>query len=218
MISKEKVASKMPDSFDATLNIATQLTQRVGLNVAATYNPVMRDSFYALVPAEFKFYYTNVVRRCLNWYHGYVPEVHAPSVGIPSTNIGTMIVKEVTKLIYGGEVFFENKYAEKTNKKREYFFQMWSSILVNMMQAMEPKNKPKIIVVPAISEAVFEFIEYAKANPDLTFTVTRIGCGYAHYADSNIAPLFKGAPKNCQLPSSWRERLKYCENPVQDTL
>ena len=107
----------MPDSFDATLNIATQLTQRVGLNVAATYNPVMRDSFYALVPAEFKFYYTNVVRRCLNWYHGYVPEVHAPSVGIPSTNIGTMIVKEVTKLIYGGEVFFENKYAEKTNKK-----------------------------------------------------------------------------------------------------
>jgi len=107
----------MPDSFDATLNIATQLTQRVGLNVAATYNPVMRDSFYALVPAEFKFYYMNVVRRCLNWYHGYVPEVHAPSVGIPSTNIGTMIVKEVTKLIYGGEVFFENKYAEKTNKE-----------------------------------------------------------------------------------------------------
>ena len=109
----------MADSFDATLNIATQLTQRVGLNVAATYNPVMRDSFYALVPAEFKFYYHNVVRKCLNWYHGYVPEVHAPSVGIPSTKIGTMIVKEVTKLIYGGEVFFENKYAETSNNKNQ---------------------------------------------------------------------------------------------------
>jgi len=109
----------MADSFDATLNIATQLTQRVGLNVAATYNPVMRDTFYALVPAEFKFYYVNVIRKCLNWYHGYVPEVHAPSVGIPSTKIGTMIVKEVTKLIYGGEVFFENKYAEVSNNKKQ---------------------------------------------------------------------------------------------------
>ena len=48
---------------------------------------------------------------------------------------------------------------------------------------------------------------YARQNPDLTFNVTRIGCGLAGYRDEDIAPMFKDAPDNCQLPSEWKEFL-----------
>ena len=49
------------------------------------------------------------------------------------------------------------------------------------------------------------FIEYANAHPELTFEVTRIGCGLAGYKDGDIAPMFRGAPPNCVLPDGWRE-------------
>lgn len=49
-----------------------------------------------------------------------------------------------------------------------------------------------------------EFIEYAKENPDLKFRVTKIGCGLAGYNEEDIAPHFKDAPDNCELPENWR--------------
>jgi hypothetical protein len=51
---------------------------------------------------------------------------------------------------------------------------------------------------------VNNFIKYAVLNPDLTFQVTRIGCGLAGYDDADIAPLFEDAPVNCILPVGWR--------------
>lgn len=56
-----------------------------------------------------------------------------------------------------------------------------------------------------IESYVLLFIEYAKAHPNETFQVTRIGCGLAGYTDSDIAPMFKDAPDNCELPKGWRE-------------
>ena len=55
-----------------------------------------------------------------------------------------------------------------------------------------------------IQSYVAEFIDYANAHPELQFEVTRIGCGYAGYTDGQIAPFFKGAPSNCNLPLGWR--------------
>lgn len=49
------------------------------------------------------------------------------------------------------------------------------------------------------------FLEYAVAHPELRFNVTRVGCGLAGYTDKDIAPMFKGAPENCQLPVGWRD-------------
>jgi hypothetical protein len=54
-----------------------------------------------------------------------------------------------------------------------------------------------------IKPYVEDFITYARANPTLKFQVTRIGCGLAGYKDSDIAPMFKGVPPNCEMPTEW---------------
>ena len=54
---------------------------------------------------------------------------------------------------------------------------------------------------------VDDFTEYARSHPELTFLVTRIGCGIAGWTDDEIAPLFREASKldNVTLPESfWR--------------
>lgn len=56
-----------------------------------------------------------------------------------------------------------------------------------------------------IQKHVDVFKAFAADHPELTFEVTRIGCGLAGYTDSDIAPMFKGAPSNCQLPEGWRD-------------
>ena len=60
------------------------------------------------------------------------------------------------------------------------------------------------MTLPAIEKGVEYFLVYANKHPEHTFNVTRIGCGLAGYTDSQIAPMFKGAPINCNLPEGWR--------------
>lgn len=55
-----------------------------------------------------------------------------------------------------------------------------------------------------IEISVYRFIEYAKAHPELSFYVTRIGCGLAGYTDEQIGPFFQGCPDNCRLPLKWQ--------------
>lgn len=66
----------------------------------------------------------------------------------------------------------------------------------------------KTLPLDAIFNYVCEFLRYARANPDLRFFVTRIGCGLAGYKDEQIAPMFKGAPDNCDFPDEWKEFIK----------
>lgn len=47
--------------------------------------------------------------------------------------------------------------------------------------------------VETIKPYVDEFISFAKAHPEYTFFVTRIGCGIAGFSDEQIAPLFHDA-------------------------
>ena len=54
-----------------------------------------------------------------------------------------------------------------------------------------------------IRDAVNYFLEYAREHPELTFLVTRIGCGLAGYTDADISPMFANAPANCDLPDGW---------------
>ncbi len=59
--------------------------------------------------------------------------------------------------------------------------------------------------VETIRPYVDEFIEFAKKNQNLTFLVTRIGCGIAGFDDKDIAPLFEQAhdAENIILPPGW---------------
>ena len=59
--------------------------------------------------------------------------------------------------------------------------------------------------VDAIKPYVDEFIEFAKTRPDLTFLVTRVGCGIAGFTNEEISPLFVKAHEveNIVLPSGW---------------
>ncbi|MBO7610409.1 MAG: hypothetical protein J6S96_09450 [Muribaculaceae bacterium] len=59
--------------------------------------------------------------------------------------------------------------------------------------------------VETIKPYVDQFIAFAKAHPELTFYVTRIGCGIAGFQDSEIAPLFADAipVPNIALPRQW---------------
>ena len=50
---------------------------------------------------------------------------------------------------------------------------------------------------------VDKFLAFARSQPELYFFVTRIGCGIAGYTDEQIAPMFRGAPSNCELPHGW---------------
>ena len=59
--------------------------------------------------------------------------------------------------------------------------------------------------VDSIRPYVDEFIEFAKQHQNLTFLVTRIGCGIAGFTDEEISPLFEKAHdiENIVLPPNW---------------
>ena len=62
--------------------------------------------------------------------------------------------------------------------------------------------------VNTIKPYVDEFIAFAKQHPELTFLVTRIGCGIAGFTPAEIAPLFAGAVdvENIHFPMDfWAE-------------
>ena len=61
---------------------------------------------------------------------------------------------------------------------------------------------------------VDRFISFAKANPDLHFLITPVGCGLAALSHKQIAPLFQEAYNlpNASLPKQFILILKHKEN------
>ena len=55
-----------------------------------------------------------------------------------------------------------------------------------------------------IRKYVEAFLQYAAAHKDLTFKVTRIGCGLAGLDDQRMAAFFYNAPKNCLFDEAWK--------------
>lgn len=78
--------------------------------------------------------------------------------------------------------------------------------LIGSSYAIPTKDRHvETMPLDAISAHVEEFLRYADAHPTTTFFVTRIGCGLAGYSDGDIAPMFKTASPNCNLPEAWRQ-------------
>lgn len=69
-----------------------------------------------------------------------------------------------------------------------------------------------VLPLSEIEIHVNEFLTYAIRNPKLKFLVTEIGCGYAGYYPSEIAPLFKDVISleisNVYLPSRFIRFIK----------
>lgn len=51
-----------------------------------------------------------------------------------------------------------------------------------------------------------QFCIYTQDNPDLSFFVTRVGCGLAGNKDADIAPMFRNAI-NCSFAEEWMQFL-----------
>lgn len=73
-----------------------------------------------------------------------------------------------------------------------------------------PTKDEKLATLPlaVIAQHVRDFLEYANTHEDTNFQVTAIGTGLAGYTHAQIAPMFRGAPGNCQLPMEWHEFLR----------
>lgn len=68
-----------------------------------------------------------------------------------------------------------------------------------------PTKDERLRVLPLaeIAEHVAAFVTYAERHPSTRFEVTAIGCGLAGYRPAEIAPFFRAAPANCELPASF---------------
>jgi len=70
--------------------------------------------------------------------------------------------------------------------------------------ALPTKLGPRLsLSLQEVKRHVDKFLAYAASRPDLSFFVTAVGCGLAGYNDADIAPMFRGAPANCELPAGW---------------
>lgn len=68
---------------------------------------------------------------------------------------------------------------------------------------------PTMEGIDNMRKAIDRFIEYAKEHTELTFLVTRIGCGIAGYKEEEVAPLFADAKdiSNIYLPSGFWNKI-----------
>lgn len=72
----------------------------------------------------------------------------------------------------------------------------------------------RVLPIERVKTNIEEFVEFAKKHPELTFNITKVGCGLAGFDERKIAPMFMGLPSNCKLPEGWEfvRRLKEPEN------
>ncbi len=76
----------------------------------------------------------------------------------------------------------------------------------------------KTLPLHLIKPGVEQFLKFAAGHPDLHFEVTAIGCGLAGYKESDIAPMFIGAPENCALPASFVAHIESLPGEAKETI
>lgn len=84
--------------------------------------------------------------------------------------------------------------AGAANTAFNLFGAVWGQGIGHFGQSYGIPTKDKDVItrlsLPVIEKHVRDFIRYAKSNPDLIFYVINIGCNYAKYKPSDIAPMF----------------------------
>ncbi|MSR15874.1 MAG: hypothetical protein EXR86_15255 [Gammaproteobacteria bacterium] len=90
----------------------------------------------------------------------------------------------------------------------------WSGPTGNSYAIPCRSSELKLLAIEVIDNYIQSFLSYARQHPELTFVVTRFGCGDGQHHDATIAKLFRDAPRNCQLPGIWA-RLLAPTSPVR---
>jgi len=55
----------------------------------------------------------------------------------------------------------------------------------------------------AFERAAARFVAYAEQHPELTFWLTKVGCGIAGYAEDEVKGWFAHTPPNVVKPAGW---------------
>jgi len=55
----------------------------------------------------------------------------------------------------------------------------------------------------AFERAAARFVAYAEQHPELTFWLTKVGCGIAGYAEAEVRDWFAATPPNVVKPPGW---------------
>lgn len=80
--------------------------------------------------------------------------------------------------------------------------------LSNSSYALPTCERPGVpLPRQAIRQHAEVFKAFAVSHPELSFFLTRVGCGIAGFTDAEIAPLFKGVSDNVRTPPEWAEWL-----------
>lgn len=64
-------------------------------------------------------------------------------------------------------------------------------------------HRLEVLPLAQIKPYVERFLKTARAWPELKFKLTAIGCGLAGYRPDEIAPMFRDAPANVELPEEF---------------
>ena len=81
--------------------------------------------------------------------------------------------------------------------------------LVGQSYALPTKQNPSkldknyIADLNLLQDSVSKFLAFARKHKELSFMITRVGCGLAGFKDDQVKLLFKDAPENCLLPGMW---------------
>ena len=124
-------------------------------------------------------------------------------------NAGTQASPEVITSLRPNEVFVfgSNKRGMHTGGAAGFAYTHFGAVMgqaegrQGQSYAIPTDNVP----LWEIEQFVMDFIEYARNHPELTFLVTKIGCGNAGLKVKEIAPLFYQASncKNIRLPQAF---------------
>lgn len=77
--------------------------------------------------------------------------------------------------------------------------------LQNQCYAIPTKDRYlRVLGLDIINYYVQEFLDFARAHPELDFELTPIGCGLAGYDQDEIRPMFKDKPHNVYFNKDWR--------------
>ena len=126
----------------------------------------------------------------------------------PQNNPGSRITPDVIKRLGASEIFVfgSNEQGLHYDGAAKVALDNFGAIM-GQGKGLQGKSYgiPSMSGLGIMGEHIKEFCEFAKANPEKRFLVTKIGCGIAGHTEKDVAPLFEICRNidNITLPASF---------------